>query len=414
MRDKVRGRGQIFVVIVLFLLACWLSVAGQRKPEENRYPRAGFNDTKPLGGKGLRLLLQRLGYTVQRHTARIDSMPSDARVWLLLDPDTGFSRKESWLLLQWVKDGGTLIWAAPPWWSIDDSGGRNPGMAELGERLKVKPSTDYLVFNGRSSGSAGDLPSMTPLSFGAASDLRAGVNKASGSGGTITIDRSYLELAGNPNGVEIGVIPIAAGHVIVLPDALLCSNYGLSKDDNAVLVSNFVRAYAPSGGVYFDERQHGDVGAAEKIEPNLLYYLSHGAARLALLQLATAGLLLWAFYGRRLGAPVPLPDQEPVTRAGQFALAMGMLFRKANRPRAAAEILGEEFRRALARRVGLSPHDPDAILANAAARATGLPERMIDRLLLKSKNPATTEAEALADAQDMETLLRHLDQRPRL
>jgi hypothetical protein len=100
-----------------------------------------------------------------------------------------------------------------------------------------------------------------------------------------------------------------------------------------------------------------------------------------------------------------------VTRAGQFAQAMGLLFRKANRPKAAAEILGEEFRRSLARRLGLSPNDPDEILAAAAERATGLPSRFIDRLLLKSKNPATTDAEALADAQDMEQVLRHLDQR---
>jgi hypothetical protein len=92
---------------------------------------------------------------------------------------------------------------------------------------------------------------------------------------------------------------------------------------------------------------------------------------------------------------------------------MGLLFRKADRPRAASEILGEEFRRALAKRLGLSPADPDALLAEHAARAADLPSRLIDRLLLKSKNPADSEAEALADAQEMEMVLRRIEGRGR-
>jgi len=419
------------MVLALFFVACWLSVSGRSVVYDEHYPRAGFNDAKPTGGKGLRLVLEQLGYQVKRHTARIATMPADARAWILLDPKTGFSRKESWLMLQWLKEGGTLVWALPPQ-SAWGSKSENPGITELGGRLKV-------AGEGGVHFSDTDLPSSTPLTFGAASDLRSGVRKASGSGGVLKVDRPYLELAGNKVGVEIGVIPFGKGRIIVLPDALLCTNYGLSKVDNAVLVTNFIRVHAPTGGspvggspaasspaassptgdmqsgVYFDERQHGDLGgAAEKQEPTLLYYITHGPAGLALLQLLVAGLLMWGYYGRRLGAPVPIPDQEPVTRAGQFALAMGLLFRKANRPRAAAEILGEEFRRALARRLGMSPHDPDAALASAAERATGLPARTVDRLLLKSRNPANSEAEVLTDAQDMVTVLRHLDKHPHL
>ena len=42
------------------------------------------------------------------------------------------------------------------------------------------------------------------------------------------------------------------------------------------------------------ERNHDDPDAPGKIEPNLLYYLGRGAARLAILQLLAAGLLLAA------------------------------------------------------------------------------------------------------------------------
>ncbi|HEX8552043.1 MAG TPA: DUF4350 domain-containing protein [Abditibacteriaceae bacterium] len=404
MKEKMRGRGPAITVILLFLLACWLGIASRQQPLQSPYPRAGFKDATPLGGKGLQLLLQRLGFSVKRHTERIKTMPPDARAWLLLDPQTQFSRTEADLLLAWVADGGTFVWAASPDWFGSSN---NTGVQRLRTRLQAKTS------GGANFPTGDELPALVPYSFGAASVLRSGVTKASGSGSTVEIDRTYQELAGNPVGIELAEMRWGKGRVIIAPDALLFTNYALSKDDNAVLVSNFVRAGSLNGGVYFDERAHGELAqdGKEPFEPNLLYYLTHGAARWAMLQLAFAGLLLWAYYGRRLGAPVPLPDREPVTRAGQFALAMGLLFRKANRPKAAAEILGEEFRRSLARRLGLSPNDPDEILAAAAERATGLPSRFIDRLLLKSKNPATTDAEALADAQDMEQVLRRLDQR---
>ena len=405
MREKLRGRGTAIWVVVLFLLACWLGTLGRRNPLRDNYPRAAWNDATPLGGKGLRLVLGQLGFTAKQQTERISAMPADARAWLLLDPQAGFSKAETRLLLDWVKAGNTLVWAASPEWFGNT---KNPGVGSLRAQLGVD-STGGANF---SSGN-GDLPTMTPLSFVAANVFFTDVNKASGSGGTLKIKRAHIELAGSPVGVELAEIPLGKGRVVVAPDALLFTSYGLTKDDNAALVTNFVRAYAPSGGVYFDERSHGEAGVSstEPFEPNLIYYLWNGAARYALLQLAAAGLLLWVFFGRRLGAPVPLPSTEPVTRAGNFALAMGLLFRKANRPQAAAEILGEEFRRALARRLGLSPNDPDATLAAAAERASDLPARFVDRLLLKSKNPAQTDAEALADAQDMEQVLRRLDNR---
>jgi hypothetical protein len=127
------------------------------------------------------------------------------------------------------------------------------------------------------------------------------------------------------------------------------------------------------------------------------------------LQLLGAALLVWALYGRRLGAPVPLPEREPVTRASQFALAMGGLFRKVNRPRAAGAAVGEEFRRAVTRRLGMSIADPDSAIAERAAAATGLPSRMIDRLLLQARAPAEHEADVLSDVQEMELVLRRLN-----
>lgn len=405
---KRNDRIPIFVVGALFFLCCILAVYNQGRTKETpESPRALFADATPLGGKGLRLMLQNMGYTVKRTDDVLTAMPPDAGVWLLLDPQTQFTPAESTHLMQWVRQGGTFIWAAP---RSDDFGlafgsGANRGYREVLNRdLKIEPTGANPFYDTKGE----PLPPTVAMTWSSPGVYRSGVNVASGSGGTFTMKSPHVELSGSPFGAEVAVAYLGKGRIIVTPDALLFTNYGLSKDDNAVFVSNFVRAnLEPSAGaVYFDERSHTD--NKKEVQPNLLYYLWQPPLRWALLQLLAAGLLVWAFFGRRLGAPVPLPEREPVTRASQYAIAMGALFRKANRPRAAAGIIGEEFRRTLVRRLGMSVTDSDRAIAERAAQVTGLSAPMIDRLLLKSKNPAEDESSALNDAQEMEIVLRRL------
>lgn len=418
-RRNVRASATPVFAVMLFLAACALGIAEQRRRMDVLpVPRAQWGDATPLGGKGLRLLLQALNYSVKRADAPLMAMPRDARVWLLLDPKTRFSRREAGALLAWVRRGGTLIWSAPSLLARLALGegylGRSAATEHLEKTLGVEPSGDFNSMTRHDL-----LPPLNPLNRGAASIYWSGVSKATASDGMVKITRPYLEIAGTPAGTQLARIEVGAGRVIVAPDALLFTNYALSKPDNAVLVTNFVRVHAGvgtkngthkgAGAVYFDERQHGEQTAfGDKAPPGLIYYLWQPPLRYAMLQLLGAALLWWALAGRRLGAPVPLSDSEPVTRASLFALAMGALFQKVNRPRAAAITIGENFRRDVTRRLGMSVTDPDAAIAERAAAATGLPSRLIDRLLLRAKAPAAHEADILSDAQEMELVLRRL------
>jgi hypothetical protein len=405
------------IAALLFLAACVFGAWSQaRHAPQIALPRARFNDATPLGGKGLRLVLERLGYTVKRADGVLQSMPADARVWILLDPQTGFSTREADDLLKWINSGGTLVWAQSPLAAQIFNGGiptlsqvaGNSGIVRLRSTLGIAQDQSFSssAFNRNDE----PLPPLSALKQSAPSEYWNGVGKASGSDGRLHIKRAHLEIAGSPVDTQLAAIPYGKGHVFVAPDALLFTNYALSKPDNAVLVTNLIRAHVSSGTVYFDERQYGE-DLQPQVKPNLLYYLWRPPLRYALLQLLVAALLIWAFFGRRLGAPVPLPDGGPVTRASQFAAAMGALFRKTNRPRAAASIIGEQFRRELTKRLGLSVADPDALIAERAAEATGYSARIIDRLLLQAKTPDDDEERVLADTQLMEKILRSLDQR---
>ncbi len=408
-RMKSRFNGVYSLIGLLFAVACGLGILAQRGADNvQTSPRARFGDASPLGGKGLRLLLSRLGYNVKLQNEPLATMPKDARVWVLLDPETRFSDNEANLLIDWVRKGGVLVWAcAPGAYSYSDSWNKNgdgSAHAILCRKLGVQSSYDFTPADK-------PLPVLTPLTASTTNEYWNGVQKASASADVFKINRAYLELAGTPAGTELARITIGSGQIFIAPDALMFTNYALDKPDNAVLATNLIRLHALGGAVYFDERDYaGPKGASgsARSEDTLADYLWRPPLRWAILQMLGALLLWWALAGRRLGAPVALPESENATRASQFAQAMGGLFQKAGRPQAIARTLGDTFRRETTSRVGLPLDAADELIAERVALSTGLPSAMIDRLLLRAKAPDDRELHVLSDAQEMEIVLRAL------
>jgi hypothetical protein len=409
--NRRRANPTRFLVGFLVFVVTLLGIATNREKQAETLPRAAWGDKTPLGGQGMRLMLQKLGYPPKLQRDSLQTMPRDAKIWLLLDPETRFSAREAEILIDWVEKGGVLLFCVRPSTSIfgisapgRDSGEQSEGIEKLRNALGIARSVSQ-----RQPQAGEFLPDLTPLSLDTLSNYRAGVKSASGSARRMELSQPYLEIAGPPSGI-IARRDVKRGHVFAFPDALLFTNYALSKGDNANLVANFLRVHAASGAVYFDERSGGKA-APNTAPPTLWTYLSRPPASYALWQLGIAGVLFWAFAGRRLGAPVALAPSEKVTRASQFAGAMGALFAKVERPQAAALIVGARFRKKLAQRLGLSPSESDAVLARRAQEIGGIPFEITDRLLLQSRAPAQATGEALRDAQEMERVLKRLEGR---
>ena len=405
---KKRGGKAVWIIGILLAVLVMVGGALNKVQPNYRAPDAAFDDAAPVGGKGLALLLKRIGYTVKAQQAPLQAMPKDARVWMLLGPKTEFSKREGEQLLAWVKAGNTLFFCVDRSTNHSFSFEPSPGIAVLTQALET---SDVPMDFGLSFGPGG-LPELKPLAPAVPSNARAGVKGARASGLQINTARAHLEIAGAPGGT-LTAIPYGKGRVWVAPDAWLFTNYGLSKPDNAVLLTNLVRLSAPTGTVYFDQRANGENGGAPTSAraDSLIARLKKPPVSYALWQLLGAGLLFWAFAARRLGAPVPLPQSGPVTRASQFAQAMGGLFTKSGRPRAAAEIIGDNFRRRLAKRLGLSPGEPDEVLARRAHETSGVPYEVVDRLLLQTRTPPGNDAQALRDAQEMDAVLKRVEGR---
>lgn len=390
-----RFTGTHLIAAALLLLAAVFGIFSQQQSRQTvETPRARYADGTPLGGKGFRLLLERLGYSTRATTEVLSGIPSEAKLWILLDPETRFSTREADELLAWIENGGALIWAVSA-----------PSQTRLSkgiERLKSRLETMEILPSFHTPNEP--LPQLFPLEKSAVSELWTGVSQAQGSSAVLSIKRPHLALSRMELGLQIAKIPYGKGRVFAVSDALLFTNYALSKPDNAVLVSNLARLHAQPGSlVVFDERDHGENEA--RTEKNWLYYLWRPPLRYALFQIGGALLLAALLYGRRFGVPVPLPDGGPVTRASQFALAMGALLQKAGRPHVPDRILREEFRRQLTRRLALSVTDPNELIAQRAADLTGFPMQDVLHLLQEPRKQES-EAQALNNARKMDAILR--------
>jgi hypothetical protein len=254
------------------------------------------------------------------------------------------------------------------------------------------------------------MPVTTTLTPGAPSVYSTGVQKIEALADGFILKKPALEIAGTPFETQIARVRMGKGQVFIVPDALMFTNFGLARSDNAALVTNLIRIHVPTNRqIIVDERNHGEPAQnTEDYTPGILDYLWQPPLRWAILQFLLAGALWWILGARRLGAPVPLPQREAVTRASLFARGMGALLRKANRPRAASAVINENFRRELARGCGLSPTESNTLLSSRASEISGLPENMIRRLLDLTHAPLDDETQALHAAQEMQLVLTRM------
>lgn len=392
----------------LFAIVVVLGIMAQRNNKPNsKFPRARFEDKTPLGGKGLHLLLDSQGYKTKLQSAPIKAIPSDAKVWLLLDPQATLSGKDAKVLLQWVNDGGLLVWSNLQtsyqdydWWNMDTPKGDTDYLRTTLKLSSTKISPDFIDPD----------KSLLPVSEAvqvSRRDYGTGVNNAFISPNTFSLNTPHDAIVGRDKVLRLAAMQYGKGRIIISADALLFTNYGLAQGNNAILVSNLIRRDVPRGaGIYFDQRVA--TATPRELPHTLLYYLWRVPLRWLWIQLLLAGLLLWAFYGRRLGKPVPIPVQQPVTRASQFAVAMASLYQKARRPKVAADVLGKEFRRTIVRRTGASPMDNAATLAARCSEMTGLPRERIRKLLEQLEKPARSDADILRMAQEMKEIEQKL------
>src|SRR6266542_2469147 len=303
----------------------------------------------PNGTKALVETLRVLGAKVSVSS----ELPSDGGTALLLADDLSEQRRTR--LLDWVRQGGTLVVADPSSrvTRVEPSGDTRIGLldAELEPTCAVPAMRDV-----RRVSAPGGIVFRVPV--GAQGCFPRG------------------------HGAWLVVQPTGSGTVVRLGGASALVNQRINRTDNAVLIVGLLPP--PPGG--------GSKGLSDLIAPRV---------KLTLVQLVVAFLLLALWRSRRLGRPVTEPTAVRIP-GSELVVAVGNLLRRARHRGQAAALLAGDLRRTLTERLGLPAGTPPEQVAGTVAVRTGIDR---ERVLAALQPPTPQDdAELVALAQAIDTI----------
>ncbi len=356
--------------------------------------------TSPDGVAGLSRSLARLGRpTAQRMTPFADADPLRGTL-VVLEPTNPPSPREAGALLDWVRAGGTLLYApsfrrsafrprarrpevaplildslglvlrhtapetprpggavaeepGPAWTPHALTAGLPPALpgsyaiaGEAGEALDADdaPGADDAGEAGEAP-DAGDAPGARDAdNAGDADDAPEPLGRPAAAAGASAVPIDTL-LAAPGDGVAAGLATLGEGRIVMFANAAPLSNEQSKDDPLAVLAVRAALAYtAPGDTVFFDEFHHGVYGLGSPASAVAGFLLGTPAGR-ALLQLALAGLAALAFAGMRLGAPRD-PPRETRHSPLQHVSALARLYERSGARDTAALLLTARLARA--------------------------------------------------------------------
>lgn len=319
---KSSGAWKTALPIVLLIGTVYGFLFLEQRLGRGREP--GSPSTYSSGAKGYKILylwLEGLDVPVERWEKTLKTLPSEATVLVMLDPEFGPEPGELKGLESWVARGGTLFIAS-------------------------RTSNDYLSSFGMNlAGSRGEEgknePGFLPgPCIGGSRDIRS-----DGHPGLVSPRADLVVHVRDQHGALIGVVEQGKGRIIALSDPGLLSNSELRRGDHARLAVELLTCHLGQGNLLVDEYHHG-YGRTASVVGHVL----HSGVQGLLFQGGLLLLVLWAAAGRRFGPARPEALEKPRSSM-EYVRAMAALFQRAGAGRVAYESLtrwvDEESRRLL-------------------------------------------------------------------
>jgi hypothetical protein len=368
----------IFVPLILALAL--LSSGEQDSGDPSSY------SAQPSGTKAAYLLLQDLGYKIERwERSPVDIIPgTDTRrtVLVLANPSRPPSHEERDALQLYLSRGGRILATG----SAADL--YLPNAGSQGE-VMTDPLTHEYQPQLVTSLTRGGAISMSPTAYWKHCSTNCLVHYAdTRSGNARPIVVSY----------EVG-----KGQVIWWAASTPLNNGGIAKSGNMELLLNSIGP-VDDNLVLWDEYFHGSQRTAGS-------YLAEMPVLFGLAQGAFAVLALLLTYSRRNG-PIYPADSPSRLSPLEFVETLGGLYRRAHVTRAALEVPYQRFRMLAARQLGLRTDIPAADLARAIRNRLGYKDDRLQDLLVRIESalydPELPEALALELVQQLHFHARRL------
>jgi len=370
--DKSDRRLLLWAAAVLLPIIVALALSARGKEEDSGVPSTYSAQAK--GAKAAYLLLQDLGYKVERWERSPSELPVDAErtVLVLALPLRSPSQEEKNALQIYLSRGGKVLATGStvemylPYADTDREPLPAPSWKEYQPQL------------------------LTSLTRGGAIRMSPGAywNKAS------TACLAHYSDDGRPIVVSYRV---GKGEVIWWGGSTPLTNAAIGSSGNLALLLNSL-GEADDVHVYWDEYFHGyrsSVGS---------YFWHSLPIMYALLQCLVIFALVVFTYSRRNG-PIH-PWGEPVRLSPlEFVHTLGNLYRRANAAHSALEVPYTRFRVLAIRQLGLKTDVSSADLARAVRNRLGYKDDDLDKLLQQIEtalyDPGLDEAQALELVQQL-------------
>ncbi|HNQ88865.1 MAG TPA: DUF4350 domain-containing protein [Verrucomicrobiota bacterium] len=362
-------------LLLLIVLAAFLGlVTPTRRSDLQRRPSTYFTDAS--GARAVYLVMERCGLRVRPWRRPLSMLPAvsgtNAPTTLVAaGPSRHLSRAEADALLEWVRQGGQLLFFFDRPWLIagrpqsneeseepedppdatDDAPSSlppNPEAHLLG-RLGVQTTTEA-----QREAQTAQFPHPNDETRSLAVHVAAGLDWT-GDG------RVIGECAGKPVAMAI---PHGLGRVVAVADVAFISNGSLGRGDNAVWLAALCAQGRP-GPLAFDEYHHG-FGEVRSLANLTLGFLSTPWGWMVLQGLAAGGGYA-LLYRRRMGR-VTEPPPPSLQRASNLIDARAGLLEAAHAQSLAAECVVQHLGHQLGSRGGTAT-DWAEFFRQAAARA---------------------------------------------
>lgn len=348
----------VLAALVVLILALAL-LTGRNAQSGANDPRPSTYLSSPMGARALIETMRELKLPVAR---RMEAFVDEGKLQgplAVLAPSMPPSNGELHALAEWVRGGGTLIYAA-----------RSASALQLSESPLDTLGLELVTIV--PAGKAGTQARTGSVATAEAGRLTEGVNTIEGfrrgfAAGSPALRKATVLASSGGRPVVIDV-RMGKGRVIAWSDALPLVN-GELKNSRAALL--FVRTAADAAAgktLWFDEYHHGfqsGTGVARAMWDYLLGERWGHAALQA--TVALLGLLL--LLGRRFGAPLPPPAarrRSPLEHVEALAGA----YRQAGARDTARRLLLAGLARRLGRRVAHTPKAEGEMLERLAAHPT--------------------------------------------
>jgi hypothetical protein len=295
----VGSRRDLAAVGLLLLVIVLLTSLTTPERKQSGDPRPSSFLTSPGGTRALHDVLGELGMKTERRLTAYADADSLAGPLVLIAPTQFISPAELHALAEWIRAGGTLLYAA----GVADELARDTLGLRLGS-LKGGKLTAWSTDSARTA---------TSIAHPWTADVRtvAGFRRSFDPNSPALRRRGAAALLVHGGRPVAAVFPLGRGRVVAWSDPLPLTNDELRRSGAALL---FARAAAELAGpgrtVHFDEYHHGYRGGGSAVGGTLRFLRDRPWGHATLQWLAAAlGLLLLA--GRRFGAPLaPRPARR--------------------------------------------------------------------------------------------------------